>query len=91
MKWPRWQITTGDPGDFLPIVIGCVLLFVSLPGFILVLVNPDPSAGMLATALAVFLGIGVALGLAFLVLGIRITAFPGSLAYRITHGRIFFR
>ena len=91
MKWPKWQITTGDPTDFLPILIGCVFLFLSLPGFILVLAKPDQNAGILATALAVLLGIGIVLGVGFLILGIRITSYPGSLAYRITHGRIFFR
>lgn len=91
MKWPRWRITTGDPTDFLPIVIGGALLLLSLPGFVLVLLKPDQNAGILGTALAVWLGIGVVLGVGFLILGIRITAYPGSLAYRITHGRIFFR
>ncbi|HKS88371.1 MAG TPA: hypothetical protein VJR70_02920 [Stellaceae bacterium] len=91
MKWPQWSLRTPDPNDFLPVLIGCIMLFVSLPGFLGVLFYPDRNAGVLAVALLVVLGGGMLLGAGFLVFGIRNTAYPGSLAYRITHARIFFR
>jgi hypothetical protein len=91
MKWPLWSIKTDDPNDFLPVLIGCVFLLVSLPGFLGVLFYPDRNSGVLATSLLVVLGIGVLLGVGFLISGLRTTTFPGSLMYRITRGRIFFR
>jgi len=91
MKWPKWSITSGDRDDFLPIMIGCVFLFVSLPGFVLLLVNPDRNSGAIGIPLIVWLGTGVILGMIFIVFGLRICSSPGSLLYRITHGRIFMR
>ena len=89
MKWRRWSITTPDSGDFLPAMIGCILLFISLPGFTLVLLKPDRNSGVLGLPLAIVLGLGIVIGVMFLVLGIRVTASPGSRLYRITHGRFF--
>jgi hypothetical protein len=91
MKWPRWSIKTNDPHDFLPVLIGCVMLFLSTPGFLGVLLYPDRQSGLLATALLILLGAGVMLGAGFVLFGIRNASFPGSLAYRITHARIFYR
>lgn len=91
MKWPSWSIQSKDPFDFLPMGIGCVFLFLSAPAFISVLLFPDRHAGDLATALLIVLGAGVVLGVGFVIFGLRICAYPGSLAYRLSRGRIFFR
>jgi hypothetical protein len=91
MKWPKWSIATSDSHDFLPVLLGCVFLFISLPGFVLMLFNSDRGAGSLVLPLLVLLGGGVIIGVIFLILGLRIIAFPGSWLYRITHGRIFSR
>jgi hypothetical protein len=88
MKWAQWDFARGR-GDFLPILVGCVLLLISVPTLILLIVYPDPGSGAI-TRLAIYLfSAGTLLGLSFLVLGIRLCSFPGSLAYRITHGRLF--
>lgn len=89
MKWPKWSIVAPIPGDFLPALIGCVFMFISLPGFIMLLVNADRGSAGLAGLLLVVLGAGIVLGAGFIVLGIRVCACPGSLAYRLTHGPIF--
>jgi len=89
MRWPKWSIATPDSGDFLPMVIGCLLLFISAPGFLLVWLIPDHNSGVIGVPLMVILGTGIVIGLGFVVFGIRITAMPGSRLYRITHGRIF--
>ena len=91
MKWPRWSIMSGERNDFLPIVIGVILLFMSLPAFVTVLWMPDRNSGAIGTPLLVVLGAAIILGLGFLVLGIRVCSDPGSLPYRITHGRFFSR
>ena len=78
-------------GDFIPIVIGCILLFWSLPGFIMLLVDPDRGSYMLVVPLLVLFGFGNILGFGMLLYGIRLCSYPGSLAYRVTHGRIFSR
>ena len=90
MKRPKLAIASG-PGDFLPLVIGSVVLFVSLPGFALMLIDADQNFGVLGAPVTAILGIGVILGLAFVVLGIQLNSEPGSLVYRISHGRIFSR
>jgi len=89
MKWPRWSIASGDPGDFLPIIIGCIFLFLALPAFVLLLVNSDRNAGVIGIALLVWFGTGIVIGTMFLIFGLRLCSSPGSLLYRITHGRIF--
>ena len=91
LKWPDWSITSGQPGDFLPTFIGCILLFMSLPAFVLLLVMPDRNSGVIGVPLLVWLGIGIVIGVIFVVYGLRIYSLPGSWVYRITHGRIFTR
>jgi hypothetical protein len=92
MKWPKWSIaTTGDSTDFLPIMIGCILLLISLPAFVLLLVMPDRNSGSIEIPLLVWLGIGVIAGTVFVIFGLRIVSFPGSLLYRVMRGRIFTR
>ena len=88
MKGLKWSISEGR-GDFLPIVMGCVIVFVSLPAFVMLLWMPDRNSGALGIPLLVMLGAGIILGLIFIVAGIRLCAFPGSLVYRIAHGRFF--
>ena len=90
MKWPKWQIVVG-PGDFLPILIGCVFLFLSLPALVLVLLKPDRNSGVIGVPLLVMLAIGVVIGMIFLILGVRTCSYPGTRLYRITHGRFFSR
>jgi hypothetical protein len=72
-------------------LLGCVFLFISLPGFVMVLFNADRGAGSLVLPLLVMLGGGVIIGAIFLIFGLRVIAFPGSWLYRITHGRLFSR
>jgi hypothetical protein len=91
MKWPRWSIATGESGDFLPIMIGCLFLLISLPAFVLLLLNSDRNSGAIGIPLLVWFGAGVIIGVIFIVFGLRICSSPGSLVYRITHGRIFTR
>jgi hypothetical protein len=86
----RWRIAQGQ-GDFLPLVIGSVMLFVSLPAFVLMLVATDRDWGVIGLPVLVILGVGVVLGAGFLVLGIQLCSQPGSLTYRLAHGRIFWR
>jgi hypothetical protein len=91
MKWPKWSIVRGDSGDFMPIFFGTIMVLVSLPAFVMLLVNPDANSDTIRYPLLVFLGVGSTLGTGFIVLGIRVCSLPGSLAYRVTHGRIFSR
>ncbi len=91
MKWPKWSIASGDSHDFLPILIGCVFLFVSLPAFVLLLVKPDRNSGDIAIGLLIWFAVGIIIGTIFVIFGLRICSAPGSLVYRITHGRIFTR
>ena len=88
--WRRWRIAQG-PGDFLPLVIGSVMLFVSLPAFVLLLIDNDRDWGVIGLPVLVILGVGVVLGVGFLILGIQLCSQPGSLTYRIAHGRFFWR
>lgn len=91
MKWMKSPLTRYERGDFLPIVIGGVLVFLSLPTFIMLLVGPDRESVVLAAPLLAVFGAGSMLGFGFLWFGIRLCSYPGSLIYRITHGRIFSR
>jgi hypothetical protein len=84
----RWQIAAG-PGDFLPILIGCVLLFLTVPPFLMMLLAPVEDPGVIGTPLLVILGAGILLGFGFLVLGVQLLSMPGSLLYRLSHGRFF--
>ena len=88
MKKPRFSIGSG-PGDFMPLVIGAVFLFISVPGFVLLMVETGEDFGGLDLPVLVILGAGVILGLAFLVNGLQLCSEPGSLLYRLSHGRIF--
>ena len=90
MKRRRWSIADGQ-GDFVPLVIGSVMLFVSGPAFVLLLTGPEQNWGLLGPPLLVILGAGIVFGLCFLVIGIQVCSEPGSLTYRIAHGRIFSR
>lgn len=91
MKWPNWRITRSDSGDFLPILFGGIMVFVSFPAFILLLVFPDRNSEIVSVPLAIMTALGTLLGSGFIVLGVRVCSMPGSLAFRITHGRIFGR
>jgi len=91
MKWPRWSIATGQPGDFLPLLFGGIFLLVTLPAFVMLLVAPDRDSGVIGGPLLVFLGAGGVIGVIFVIYGLRICSPPGSRLYRITRGRIFSR
>jgi hypothetical protein len=91
MKWMKSPLTRYERGNFLPIVIGSVLLFLSFPAFIMLLVDPDREALVLVAPLLVLFGAGSVLGFGFLWFGVRLCSYPGSRTYRITHGRIFSR
>ena len=91
MKWPKWSIATGDTGDFLPIMIGGIFLFLSVPAFVLLMVMPDRNSGAIGIPLMIWLGVGIVVGVIFLIYGLRLCSFPGTWLYRITHGRIFTR
>ena len=88
MKRLRLSIGSG-PGDFMPLVIGAVFLFISAPGFVLLLLQSGEDFGGLDLPVLAILGAGVILGLVFLVYGLRLCSEPGSLLYRLSHGRIF--
>jgi hypothetical protein len=75
----------------MPIVIGTVFLFVSVPPLVLLLMESDQDFGGLDLPITTILTIGVILGLGFLVIGIQYCSEPGSLLYRISHGRILSR
>ena len=91
MKWPRWSIAAANSGDPLPLVFGAIFLFISLPGFLMVLFNSGREAGTIQIPLLFVLGGGMIIGVIFVIFGLRICSAPGSLVYRITHGRIFSR
>ena len=88
MKRLRFSIGTG-PGDFMPVVIGVVFLFISVPGFVLLLAETGEDFGGLDVPILAILGAGVILGLAFLVNGLQLCSEPGSLLYQLSHGRLF--
>ena len=88
MKTPRFSIGSG-PGDFMPLVIGAIFLFISVPGFVLLLIETGEDFGGLDLPVLAILGAGVILGLVFLVNGLQLCCEPGSLLYRLSHGRIF--
>ena len=88
MRWWKWQIAAG-PGDFLPLVIGCTIMLISFPAFVMLIVYPDKNSAGLDAPFLVIMGAGIALGLSFLVLGVQLLSRPGSLIYRLAHGRLF--
>ena len=73
----------------MPLIIGGVFLFISAPGFVLLLIESGEDFGGLDVPVLAILGVGVILGLAFLVYGLQLCTEPGSLLYRLAHGRIF--
>src|SRR3954464_6108212 len=86
VKRLRFAIGSG-PGDFMPLVIGAIFLFISAPGFVLLLIQNGEDFGGLELPVLWLLGAGVILGLGFLVYGLQLCAEPGSLLYRLAHGR----
>ena len=50
MKSWKWQIAAG-PGDFLPLLIGCVLLFLAVPPFATMLLVPMENPGVIGMPL----------------------------------------
>jgi hypothetical protein len=88
MKWPRLSVAE-EPGDFMPIVFGTLMFLMSFPSFMIVLLYADRNSGVIRIALLVLLGFGSLLGTFFIVAGVRLCAFPGSFAYRVTRGRFF--
>ena len=92
MKRGKWQIAAG-PGDFLPLLIGCTLLFLSVPALLVLVFGPDQNqnSGVLGAPLLVIHIAGIILGLGFVVLGVQLLSTPGSLVYRLAHGRFFRR
>ena len=90
MKRWRWEIAAG-PGDFLPLVVGFVLLALAVPSFLVLLIAPDPNSGGVRDLLLFIHAIGILLGFGFLVLGMQLLSTPGSLIYRLSHGRFFGR
>jgi hypothetical protein len=88
VKRLRFSIGSG-PGDFMPLVIGVVFLFISVPGFVLLLIETGENFGGLDLPVLGILGAGVILGLAFVVNGLQLCSEPGSLLYRLSHGRFF--
>ena len=89
MKWPKWSIATGQRGDFLPIMIGCMLLLMSVPAFVLLLIMPDRGSGAIGNPLLVWFAVGIVIGATFIIYGLRVCSSPGSRLYRIAHGRFF--
>jgi hypothetical protein len=85
---PKFSIGSG-PGDFMPLVIGAVFLFISVPGVVLLLLESGEDFGGLDLPVLAILGGGAILGLAFVVNGLQLCSEPGSLLYRLSHGRIF--
>jgi hypothetical protein len=91
MTWLKSPFTKYERGDFIPIMIGGILLFWSLPVFIILLVDTDHGSAVVAIPLLVLFGVGIILGFGFLLFGIRLCSYPGSLTYRVTHARFFSR
>ena len=90
MRRQRWSIA-GGPDDFLPLAVGGVLLFLSLPAFLVLFFDSERNWGALGVPVMFILGGGVVIGLGFLVLGLQLCTEPGSFWYRIAHGRLFWR
>jgi hypothetical protein len=88
MKRWKWEIAAG-PGDFLPVIIGCAMLFLALPPFLILVFGPEQDMGVLGKPVLLITGLGVLIGVGFLILGVQQLAMPGSLAYRLAHGRFF--
>ena len=88
MKWPNWRLSYRR-GDWLPIFIGGLLLVFSIPAVLMLIFRPERGSTLIRIPLLVFCGATFIAGVGFIVWGIRLCSTPGSLAYRISHGRIF--
>ncbi len=88
MRLQRLWLYTGRD-DILPPLVGCAILLISLPGFLVLLFFPDAGGAYIRLAMLVVLGSGVLLGLAGIIFGIATCSSPGTWTYRISHGRIF--
>lgn len=90
MKRGKWTIAAG-PGDFLPILIGFALLFLCVPPFAILVfgANPNEDTGVLGAPVLIIHTLGIIIGLGFVVLGVQLLSTPGSLVYRLAHGRLF--
>ena len=84
----KWRIASGR-GDFLPLWIGFVMVVVSVPAFFLLLFFPDRNPGPMGIPLLTMLGVGMVIGIGFVILGVQQCAMPGSRLYRLAHGRLF--
>jgi hypothetical protein len=84
-RWIEWRRSMlGHRGDWLPIVIGSMLILISGPPFVADAIFPDPNSGALVLPLLILFATGLALGLAFGVVGIWLCARPG---FRALFGR----
>lgn len=84
-RWVEWrQSMLGQQGDWLPIVIGVMLILISGPPFVAVAIYPDPNSGALVLPLLILFATGLALGVAFALVGIWLCARPG---FRALFGR----
>jgi len=72
MKWPKWSITTSNSGDPMPILFGVIFLFISLPGFLMVMFNSGRESATIQIPLLIVLGGGIIIGMIFVILGLRI-------------------
>ena len=90
MKRWKWQIAAG-PGDFLPVLIGCVMLFLALPPFLILIFGSEQESSGLIKPVLFIITVGLLTGVGFVILGVQLLAMPGSLVYRLAHGRFFRR
>ena len=67
------------------------MLFLALPPFLVLVLEPEQNYGLLGKPVLFITSLGVLVGLGFLILGVQQLATPGSLVYRLAHGRFFRR
>jgi hypothetical protein len=90
MKSRKWNLVT-ERGDFLPIMVGIILLGYSIPTILLILLRADPGSSALSTPLLILFIAGTLIGLTFIVWGLRVCTTPGSFWYRLVYWRFFGR